>query len=873
MSTSQQPSLITSSRPRRLGGVVSLIGMLLVLNGCGGDKDSIISEAEVIQVPDGFIVDTLYSPSAHGQGSWISMTVDQKGRLIASSERGRLYRIVPPPIGSPASETKVDSLDVEIGFVHGMVWAFNSLYVVVSTDEGLGNHNTGLYRLRDRDGDDHFEDVSLLSSFDVAMPEHGPHGIVLGPDSTSLYLIAGNHTDLPENYSSRIRADWAEDNLFTSIRDPGGHATNRLAPGGWVAKTDSNGTDWEIVSVGLRNPYDLVFNASGDLFTFDADMEWDLGLPWYRPIRLCHVTSGSEFGWRTGSGKWPPHYLDSVAPILEVGQGSPTGLVSVRGGRFPRAFQNSLLLFDWTYGTIYKVDLDYVGAGYRARAEPFLSGTPLPLTDGVMGLDGALYFITGGRNLTSYLFRVYHSDPSAPVQPTTLPPLARLRRAIESNHGPNQSLPTDSLLSLLGHDDRLIRYAARVALEHRPLDDWLRSGLSLTHPLGRVNAVAAVARSGISKHLDEAIRSLRQMDLGSAEEEVVLDVLRSYALLFTRLGRPDSDTQAELIDDLRAMFPTRRENADREIARLLVFLGDRWAVPDLVRLLHEASAGAGPQTLASDVITGNSEYGEQLREMLETGVEAIKISYALTLSHAEIGWTDSLRRDYFEWFASALSREGGPSYKGYLDLIRGNALARLTDEERTKIVFESDEFVEDIPRTEGPGRDWSVNDVRVSLNRASGQSWDYDQALAMYKAALCHSCHPVGGSGGNIGPDLTKVWTRSSIKDIATAIIKPNDFIPIRYARVVLMKKDGGQVSGLVTNRSDTGVTLRQNVLDSRDTVFVPDDQILSTEVSPISVMPAGLLNTLNEGEVLALFAFLESEGDSTHPIFSTPAE
>ncbi len=67
-------------------------------------------------------------------------------------------------------------------------------------------------------------------------------------------------------------------------------------------------------SIGYRNPYDMDFNRDGELFVYDADMEWDMGMPWYRPTRVVHATSGSEFGWRSGSGKWPTYYADSLPP-------------------------------------------------------------------------------------------------------------------------------------------------------------------------------------------------------------------------------------------------------------------------------------------------------------------------------------------------------------------------------------------------------------------------------------------------------------------------------------------------------------------------------------------------------------------------------
>ena len=78
-------------------------------------------------------------------------------------------------------------------------------------------------------------------------------------------------------------------------------------------KTDPDGKDWELIAIGFRNPYDLAFNRDGELFTYDADMEWDINTPWYRPTRVCHVDQRREFGWRNGAGKWPAYYLDSLA--------------------------------------------------------------------------------------------------------------------------------------------------------------------------------------------------------------------------------------------------------------------------------------------------------------------------------------------------------------------------------------------------------------------------------------------------------------------------------------------------------------------------------------------------------------------------------
>ena len=51
-----------------------------------------------------------------------------------------------------------------------------------------------------------------------------------------------------------------------------------------------------------------------------------MGSPWYRPTRVTHATSGSEFGWRSGTGKWPAYYIDSLPGMIDIGPGSPVGV-------------------------------------------------------------------------------------------------------------------------------------------------------------------------------------------------------------------------------------------------------------------------------------------------------------------------------------------------------------------------------------------------------------------------------------------------------------------------------------------------------------------------------------------------------------------
>ena len=125
-----------------------------------------------LKLPDGFEAELIYSPGENDQGSWVAMTFDDQGRMITSDQYGYLYRLELPPIGSDSTvKPKVEKLQVGnvadtlvgMGYAQGLLYAFNSLYVMV-------NHNpnekfskpTGLYRIQDLDGDDQFESVTTI---------------------------------------------------------------------------------------------------------------------------------------------------------------------------------------------------------------------------------------------------------------------------------------------------------------------------------------------------------------------------------------------------------------------------------------------------------------------------------------------------------------------------------------------------------------------------------------------------------------------------------------------------------------------------------------------------------------------------------------
>ena len=350
-----------------------------------GDAATDNNSSPPFAVLPGFRIERLFAVPKDELGSWVCLATDPQGRLIASDQGDKgLVRITPAPLDG-SKPTVVERIPAKITAAQGLLWAFDALYVVCN-----GRPGSGLYRVTDQDGDGTLEAVETLRDLKGG-GEHGPHAVRLAPDGTRLFVICGNHTktpfavknvtepqtmggiranqrrvELPADGASRLPANWDEDQIITRLWDANGHATGILAPGGYVASTDRDGKSWEIWTAGYRNPYDFAFNADGEMFVYDADMEWDFGLPWYRPTRVNHAASGSDLGWRSGSGKWPACFPDSLPPCMELGPGSPVGVTFGYGTKFPAKYQRAFFACDWTFGTMYALHLEPEGSTYKA---------------------------------------------------------------------------------------------------------------------------------------------------------------------------------------------------------------------------------------------------------------------------------------------------------------------------------------------------------------------------------------------------------------------------------------------------------------------------------------------------------------------------
>ncbi|MEO8350503.1 MAG: c-type cytochrome, partial [Chthoniobacteraceae bacterium] len=836
----------------------------------GGGEGATVLAGDDIELPPGFKAELIYTVPKNEQGSWVALTVDPKGRLLASDQYGALYRIVPPPLGQPG-EAVVEKLPVRIEGAHGLLYALDSLYVMVNEK---GTH--GLYRLRSMDGGESFGPPTLLRAID-GNGEHGPHSIIPSLDGKSLFFSCGNHTKLPEGLElSRAARTWDEDQLLPRMWDANGHAKGILAPGGYICQTDPDAKTVELYSAGFRNIFDIGMDPNGEIFTFDSDMEWDIGAPWYRPTRICHAVSGAEFGWRSGAGKWPTYYPDSLPPVLDIGPGSPTGVVMGTGAKFPAKYERAFFAADWTYGTMYAIHLIPDGASFRAEKEEFVAGKPLPLTDMVISpKDGAMYFATGGRRTQSALYRVTYTgqESTAPAPKIAPTPEATLRNQIEKLHEPGTGPEAVAKAwPYLGNPDRFIRFAARVAIERQSAEHWADRALGEKNPLAAIEGLVALARVGNKSFQPRLIEALQRFDLSTLPLPQRLAVLRAWELTFIRMGKPAPETCARLASMFDSLFPSADHFENRELVNLLVYLDSPTVVAKTVPLLstsmddHEDIAG---ETL----LARNRQYAQAAEEMQASRPNRQQIAYAYALRNATQGWTPALRKAFFEWFPRTHDWKGGNSFGKFLENIRTESLANFVPEpERATL----DDLSKAAPKPliaggvapKGPGENYSVDEV-VALAKDGLKGRNFEQGKAMYAATLCAACHHFNGEGGNIGPDLTGAGNRYTVRDLLENIVDPSKVISDQYDSQQIELKDGGTVIGRIVEEKDGNLAVMTSPLSPNDLETVATGNVKSRQTFPVSMMPPGLINTLNQDELLDLIAYLLSAGNPQNKMFA----
>ncbi len=767
-------------------------------------------------LPPGFEIEKIRD-SQEGEDSWVSLVFDAKGRILIGMEQKGILRLTLSDGGREivAAETVEDGL----GECRGLAWIGDTLYA-------HANRAKALYALRDTDGDDRFDKVELVQATEGG-PGHGRNALALGPDG-NLHAIVGDDIAVPEQSPRRARPEAG------APKELGHWVRARIGDKGVVA--------WEAMNRGLRNPYGIAFNPEGEPFTYDADNEGDVGLPFYRPTRINHLVSGANYGWHQDRGNtrsFPVYAPDSVPTTYDVGRGSPTGVKFGTRSSFPSPWREALFALDWSYGRIVAIHLSPHGAGYQAAGEIFVEGRPLNVTDLDFDAEGAMWFVTGGRKTKSALYRVRYlgEKAGAAAKPGVQESARRafsekareLRRRLEQFHGTVDPAAVDQAWPHLESPDPWIRHAARVAVEWQPVASWRERALAGGE--GGLAALLALVRAGTdADRALAAAAAARGPLMESSSRTEKLTLLRIHELA----GPPASaEAREAVVAQLSGLRSETSGPVRRELARALIRVDAPGAVDYAIERLASST--------------------DQLD----------RLHYLEALSEAEAGWEPERRAIFFAKLAHARRYSYGDRFmQAFFQTLEENALAGVGDaaeRERLAALLAGEEEVAEAPPAARPFvKHWTVAEL-AAPPADGGKTPDPARGRELYAAALCAKCHVCGTTGRPVGPDLTTVASRFSRRDLLESILEPSTVVAEVHRNVVVTKTDGATVMGRIVQNDfrESKLILATNPFVPAELATVAKAEIRSWEESPVSPMPPALLDTLSREEVEDLLAFL----------------
>jgi quinoprotein glucose dehydrogenase len=343
-----------------------------------------------------------------------------------------------------------------------------------------------LWRLRDTNGDGVADErTALVHGFGVrtAFYGHDLHGIVRGPDGR-LYFTVGDRGYHVE-HEGRTHAD---------------------AESGAVFRCEPDGTGFEVVATGLRNPQELAWDDLGSLFTVDNNS--DSG----DRARLVQIVDGGDSGWRM-SGQhrgdrgpfgrerhWELPHADQpawiVPPLAHVAAG-PSGFTADQGTGLTPHFRGRFLLADFRGAAagsgVRTFRVRPAGAAFALEDEELSIGNLLA-TDVEIGPDGALWvsdwvegWVGSGKG------RIWRFVPQAAAAADDAAAVAEVRQLLAGDWA---AVAVEPLVTLLGHPDRRIRLEAQWELARRDAVDALRRVLAAGAAplLARVHAVQGLGQ-------------------------------------------------------------------------------------------------------------------------------------------------------------------------------------------------------------------------------------------------------------------------------------------------------------------------------------------------------------------------------------------
>lgn len=189
------------------------------------------------------------------------------------------------------------------------------------------------------------------------------------------------------------------------------------------------------------------------------------------------------------------------------------------------------------------------------------------------------------------------------------------------------------------------------------------------------------------------------------------------------------------------------------------------------------------------------------------------------------------------------------------------------------------EFLVKNPQTVTKVTEWKLSDFSEDLKRV-GQHRNYAEGKQLFSALGCVQCHQLnkdgtagslsalGGLNQAVGPhiDDTTKKHKGDAKAVLQEILEPARNIDDKYRQTILALENGTTIIGII--RTEDSGTLKIVAGTPPKEHEIPTKNVDSRRASPFSIMPNGLLNTLDKEQILDLLAYLLAGGNAEDAAF-----
>lgn len=161
-----------------------------------------------------------------------------------------------------------------------------------------------------------------------------------------------------------------------------------------------------------------------------------------------------------------------------------------------------------------------------------------------------------------------------------------------------------------------------------------------------------------------------------------------------------------------------------------------------------------------------------------------------------------------------------------------------------------------------PVREWTVNELLPAVaDLGTGRDWM--QGGRVFQQAGCGICHAFSSywEGNGLAPDLTAVASKYSRDFILQSILEPSATLNGQYFHTEFTLKDGSVIRGSVIEIVNKKIKVAPVMMAPDVTIEIAEADVKSEAPSPVSPMPAGLLNPFTKEQIIELMAFLDAGG------------